>query len=453
MTTSVEPTWDRLTQLVAQADRAALAAFLDGLPRDERARAVSRMDEASQSALLRLLGPAASADLLEQFSEAQAIELLEDLPPGEAAAIVDELPSDEQADLLSELTTSEAFEILEKMAPEEARDARRLLRYPPDVAGGLMITEYLSYPASGSVDDVLGDLREHAQRYSDYEVQYAYISGDGGRLVGVLRLRDLLLATPHAPLEAVMIKAPLHLPVLAPLSRLKAFFSDHPFVGVPITDESGVLVGVVRRAAVEEAIGQRETVAFLSMSGLSGEEELRTMPLRTRAGRRLSWLSINIVLNLVAASVIAAYQDTLASVIALAVFLPIISDMSGCSGNQAVAVSIRELSLDLVRPWEFARVVWKESAVGLVNGLVLGVLLGAVAVLWKGNLWLGLVVGSALMLNTLLAVMLGGLIPLALKGLKQDPALASGPILTTVTDMVGFFLVLSFATATLSRLV
>lgn len=444
--------WDLLEQLVTRGDPAPVLSFLDGLPRDERARALSRLEEATQTALLRLVGPHEAADLLEQLSEAQAVELLEDLPAAEAAAIVDELPSNEQADLLGELGREEADAILQKMAPKEARDARRLLQYPADVAGGLMITEFLSFPVAANVDDVLKDLREHAEQYSDYEIQYAYIAGEEDRLVGVLRLRDLLLAPPHTSVETIMLKAPLHLPVLSPLSRLKAFFSEHPFVGVPITDERGVLLGVVRRSAVEEAIGERETGAFLAMSGLSGNEELRTMPLHMRARGRLSWLSINIVLNLAAASVIVAYQETLASVIALAVFLPIISDMSGCSGNQAVAVSIRELSLGLVRPHEVFRVMVKESAIGLVNGLVLGVLLGAVAALWKGNLFLGLVVGSALMLNTLVAVVLGGLIPLALKGLKQDPALASGPILTTVTDMCGFFLVLSFASAGLSRL-
>ncbi|MFH1764622.1 MAG: magnesium transporter [Gemmatimonadota bacterium] len=176
------------------------------------------------------------------------------------------------------------------------------------------------------------------------------------------------------------------------------------------------------------------------------------MPVLQRSRRRLSWLSINIVLNILAASVIAFYQDTLAAVIALAVFLPIISDMSGCSGNQAVAVSIRELTLGLLKPYEYLRVIMKEGAVGMINGLVLGVLLGAVATLWQGNLYLGMVVGIALMLNTLLAVLLGGLIPLALKSLKQDPALASGPILTTVTDMMGFLMVLSFASMMLSKL-
>jgi len=176
------------------------------------------------------------------------------------------------------------------------------------------------------------------------------------------------------------------------------------------------------------------------------------MPLHTRSLRRLSWLSINIVLNVVAASVIAAYQDTLSAVIALAVFLPIISDMSGCSGNQAVAVSIRELTLGLIRPYEYLRVVVKEGLVGILNGLVLGILLGGLAFAWKHNIFLALVVGSALALNTIVAVLIGGLVPLGLKALRLDPALASGPILTTVTDMCGFFLVLSFASGVLPRL-
>ena len=158
------------------------------------------------------------------------------------------------------------------------------------------------------------------------------------------------------------------------------------------------------------------------------------------------------MLNVIAASVIAAYQETIASVIALAVFLPIISDMSGCSGNQAVAVSMREMALGMVKPHELLYVWLKEVSLGMLNGAALGLLLGAVAYLWKGNAVLGLVVGGALTINTMVSVSIGGTVPLILKRLKMDPALASGPILTTVTDMCGFFLVLSFATAALSWL-
>jgi magnesium transporter len=211
-------------------------------------------------------------------------------------------------------------------------------------------------------------------------------------------------------------------------------------------------VGVVLPRLVEEAINKQKTKTFLRLSGIIGGEEFRTMPLAVRSGRRLSWLSMNIVLNIIAASVIAFYQDTLAAVIALAVFLPMVSDMSGCSGNQAVAVSMRELSLGLVKPREIMWVIFKETRVGIVNGFVLGLLLGTVAFLWQDNIWLGIVVGGALAANTLVSVTLGGSLPLILKQFRVDPALVSSPILTTVTDMCGFFFVLSFAAAVLPKL-
>ncbi len=265
-------------------------------------------------------------------------------------------------------------------------------------------------------------------------------------------MHDLLFLNHAATLQQVMISKPLKVTVDATLEDLLNFFEEHDLFGVPVVDADNRLVGVVLPEAVEEARSKSSVQQFLGFSGIIGGEEFRSMPLLRRSGRRLSWLSINIVLNIIAASVIALYQDTLAAAISLAVFLPIVSDMSGCSGNQAVAVSMRELSLGLVRPNELVRVLAKEAGIGVLNGLVLGLMLGAAAWFWKGNPFLGLVVGGALALNTLVAVSFGGLIPLALKRMKLDPALVSSPLLTTVTDMCGFFFVLSFASLMLERL-
>jgi magnesium transporter len=278
------------------------------------------------------------------------------------------------------------------------------------------------------------------------------VVSEGGELLGVLRLRDLLLAPKSKLLTDIMIKEPQKIRADTPLKDLKEFFKQVNYLGVPVVDTRERLVGVVLASAVREAVNRRSNQIFLQFSGIVGGEEFRTMPLFKRSSRRLSWLSINIVLNIVAASVIALYQDTLEKAIVLAVFLPIISDMSGCSGNQAVAVSIRELSLGLVRPKELLRVLGKESSIGIINGVVLGLLLGGVAFLWKGNPYLGLVVGVSLAANTLVAVSFGGLVPLFLRRAGADPALASGPLLTTITDVCGFFFVLSFASALLSRL-
>jgi magnesium transporter len=302
------------------------------------------------------------------------------------------------------------------------------------------------------VKDVLDDLRAQGEEYSDYDIQYAYVVSGSGRLIGVLRLRDLLMAPRSKTIKEIMIKEPLHVNVNMALRDLKDFFRQYSFLGVPVVNGDGKLVGVVRSASAREAANRQNNQLFLKFAGIVGGEESRNMSLFKRSSRRLSWLSINIVLNIIAASVIAIYQDTLEKAIVLAVFLPIISDMSGCSGNQAVAVSIRELTLGLVRPRELVRVLAKESAIGLINGIALGILLGGAAILWKGNPWLGLVVGVSLAANTLVAVSFGGLVPLILRGLRADPALASGPILTTVTDMCGFFFVLSFASTLLPRL-
>jgi magnesium transporter len=323
----------------------------------------------------------------------------------------------------------------------------------PETAGGLGVGEYLAYPVTATAGEVVEDLRSHAERYRDYVVQYAFVLDSDRRLTGVLRLRDLLFARPERPIRELMLPEPLSVPATATLDELRAFFDERPLYGVPVVDAEGRLAGIVQRHAVGEALAERMEDTYLKTQGIVGGEELRSMPLWHRSRRRLGWLSVNILLNVVAASVIAAYEKTLAAVIALAVFLPIISDMSGCSGNQAVAVSMRELSLGLVRPREVARVWLKEVSVGLINGLALGLLIAAVAWAWKGNPFLGLVVGTALMLNTVVAVSIGGALPLLLRSAGADPALASGPILTTITDTCGFFFVLSMAGALLPRLI
>lgn len=449
--TDADP-WEELERIIAAADRTRLEAFLDTTKPAETARAISRLSQEDQTTLLGLLEPGDAADLLEEVTEIQAADLIEDLAPDHAAAILDEMQSDQQADVLAELDEDNAEAILQHMRPAEAEDVRQLLTYPPDTAGGIMITEFLAYAAARTVGEVLDDMRAHGEKYSDYDVQYAFVTTPNRELRGVLRLREMLFAQPDQPVGDLMQTEPMSVSVHAGLEELQQFFEDQDFLAVPVTDDGGRLVGVVLRLSVQEATDKRANRTFFNFVGIVGREELRTMPLYARASRRLSWLSINVVLNIVAASVIALYQETLERAIILAVFLPIISDMSGCSGNQAVAVSIRELSLGFVKPFEFGYVLTKEMTVGVINGAMLGLLLGGAALLWKGNPYLGLVVGGALALNTILAVTLGGVLPLGLRSLKFDPALASGPILTTVTDMCGFLILLSLATASLSHL-
>jgi magnesium transporter len=441
-----------LGELMQSNDTSQIEAVFEELPPIEMARMISSLNKADHIHLLELLGPEKSASIISKISGLGAANMVAQLTSEQAAPIVNELPRQLQVNLLRRMKKNRASEILHAIKPHKVKKIERLIRYPENTAGGLMITEYLLYPEDMRVKEVLDDLREHGETYSDFDIQYAYVVSETGHLSGVLRLRDLLMAPRDRVLSETMIKSPLHVNINASLRDLKDFFRQYTFLGAPVTDDERKLVGVIRSSSVREAANRQNNQLFLKFAGIIGGEESRSMPLFKRSSRRLSWLSINIVLNIVAASVIALYQDTLEKAIVLAVFLPIISDMSGCAGNQAVAVSIRELTLGLVRPRELVRVLTKESAIGIINGIVLGILLGGAAVLWKGNPYLGLVVGVSLAANTFVAVSFGGLVPLILRGLRTDPALASGPLLTTITDMCGFFFVLSFASFMLPKL-
>lgn len=444
--------WEFLEQLAKGGDAEELARYIDSLPSGEAARALSRLDSDQQTKILTALGPQLAADLIEECPQTEARELIEQLPASAAAAILAEMPSDEQADLITALTSEDAESIFKEMGPDEAAEARQLASYEPDEAGGLMVTEFLAFPETLAANAVFDELRRNAEQYADYDVQYVYCVSEFGDLVGVLRLRDLVLTPGHKPICDFMIRKPVAVGVHASSDQLADLFDRHGFFGVPVIDSGRKLVGVVKRRDLEEARADRAESDYLKSQGIIGGDELRTMPIRSRVSRRLAWLSGNIILNIVAAGVIAMYQDTLVQVIALAVFLPIISDMSGNAGIQAIAVSLREMTLGLLKPSEFAWVFFKEVSVGAINGIVLGLLVAIVAFLWKGNPYLGLVVGVALALNTVVAAVIGGTLPLLLRRMKMDPALAAGPILTTVTDMCGFFFVLSFATAVLPKL-
>ena len=439
------------TQFLESDDYVRAEAFLDSLSDTQRARVLSRISPDLQQRLVLGLDAEDAADYLHEMPEVQAIELLEDIDPAKAADILEELPKKEQADFVGEMDRESMDAILSEMETDDATAVRKLATYDDDEAGGIMAVKFLTVDESDTVSQVIDHIRNNVEEFSDFDVQYAYVTDAKRHLKGVLRLRDLLVSRDNVGIKSIMIRDPLFVTTHTKLPELHTIFDSHNFIGIPVVNHLDELVGVLRRGDVEESMSEQFQEDYQKTQGLVSEE-LRTMPMWTRARRRLAWLSVNILLNVVAASVIAMYQDTLEKVIALAVFLPIISDMSGCSGNQAVAVSMRELSLGLVNASEVVRVWLKEISVGLINGFALGCLIALVAFLWKGNPWLGGVVGVAMMLNTIIAVSLGGTLPLVMRLFNLDPALASGPILTTVTDMCGFFLVLSAASMMLDKL-
>lgn len=444
---------DELNDLLGSgADSAQLEAALDQMDPAELLHAIFMLAPDEQRKLLSMVSPHRAAEFIEEIPDTHAANLIEEMPAAQSVPIVGELASDHRVDVLAELDDEDAEAIIAQLDEEDAQEVRDLIAYSPDIAGGLMMTEFASYPMTSTVAEVVDDLTSQERDYHLLTVHYIYVVIRKRRLKGVIRIRDIVFSDPNQTIGD-LAKAALTVAPECDLEDLEQFFIEHDIAAVPVVDARNNLLGIVRRRSVLEALAEKSEADSLKAAGIIGGDELRSMPVMLRSRRRLAWLSINIALNILAASVIAAYEDTLTAVIALAVFLPIVSDMSGCSGNQAVAVSMRELTLGAAVPKDVARVWRKEASVGLINGLALGSLLGIAAWAWKGNPTLGLVVGAALAANTVIAVSIGGTVPLILRRFKLDPAVASGPLLTTVTDMCGFFLLLSLASLVLPALI
>lgn len=444
-----------LSALIDANDGAAVAAFLRDLPPEETPWTLSHVDDDRRGRMFELLvevEPEFTADLLEHLDDAHAADMMADLEPQVAAAIVDEMDSDEQADVLSEMHEDDAEAILTSMSPEEAIDTRQRMRYDDDTAGGLMITEYLSYSGSMPVEQVAEDLREHSDKYGEYEVRYVYATHLNGELEGVVPMRQLVMTPRGTPLGKLALLGIDHVSVDAHVDELEDLFDRIDFSAVPVVDDAGKLVGVVQRAAVQEARGEQAEYDLAKSGGIVGGEELRTMPTLARTARRLMFLVPIMGLMLISAGVISLFRDTVAQIPVIAAFLPLVAGLCGSGGNQAVAVSMREISLGLIKPSDFWQVAGKEASVAVLNGIVLGTLICMIVWVWEHDLALGLVIGGAVPTTVVFASVLGGGVPLLLRMVKLDPAMASGPAVTTAVDLLSYFTVLVLATLAMSHI-
>jgi magnesium transporter len=439
---------DNLENLVEQGRVAEAADLIAAAHSQDAADALQSLEADQVAEILILLEPDHAADILEDLPDDLAGDILEQIQPRQAAEIVTELISDEEADILQELSEHQQEAIIEHLDQEQADIAREMLAYGEDTAGGLMQKEYLAVPIDLTATEARRTLQMMAEDEEDfYPYSYIYTVDDGGRFKGVLGLRALLFAQPHTAVKNLVTENATFVSPETIGEDLMKMFRRTDLLSLPVVGEDGRLLGIVTQEDAQQFEQEESAEEFLRFSGIVGGEEVRDMPLRQRAGRRLVWLVIKMALNVIPASVVAAYTKTPAFLM-LAPILPIISDMGGSGGSQAIAVTIRELAMNRIRTADYAWVMAKEVGVGVVNGLVLGLLLGIGSYIATGSVavTLGLVVAVATVANTLLAVVAGGLMPIILRKLKVDPAVASGPILTMITDTCGFFFVLALAT-------
>ena len=418
----------------------ALEIFQD-LTLGDKAEAFNRLSEEEQAVLLPLLDVSATADLFDRLTDSETLEAAESLTLEKLADVLEEMQPDEAADLLGDLTPEQASLALEEM--EDPEDVLPLLGFPDETAGGRMTTEYIAMRRHTRVDQALEFLREVSP---DHEVPYyIFVVDREKRLVGVLGLRELVISPKDARMEDIMDTEVVHVASGVDQEEVANLMGRHDLSAIPVVDEGDHLIGVITHDDILDVLSEEATEDIYRLASVAGTDLEPDSPVRQHVRGRLPWLFLNTLTALFAAWVISNYEAIIAQVAALAVFQSVVAGMGGNASSQTVAVIVRSLALGKTDPSKAMAVLWQELKVGVLQGLAVGTLVALGVWLWRGNPYLGIVVGGALLANLIVAGLAGALIPLALKGIGQDPALSSSVLVTAVTDSLGFLIFLSLA--------
>ena len=449
----------------ARRDHDEVADYLDsrrvewealaGAAPGDAADVLEQLAEEDAAELLSELNAADAADVLEQISPELAAELVEDVSIEDLTAAVGEMTGEAAADLLFELDEEVTERVLARLDDESEREIRSLLVYPPDSAGGLMTTDIASLHFGLTAGEAIERIRQLNDEYED--LSYVYVVDDNGRLKGVISFRDLVFKRPGANLEEVMVPDPVSVNPFTDREEVAELAQRYHLFGIPVTDGNGRLLGMVTSDAVIEAVQDEATEDFAAAVGAGVEETVYT-DVSKSVRMRSPWLVLNLTLSLVVALVIEQQTQIISKEPVLAALMPVVASLGGNSGNQSLAVMIRSLASDDVPRAQVPSILGRHAGTGLFNGLIVAVVAAGLTFFLLGlgifgsqthTGTLALVVAVAVMANLLIATLAGTGIPLVLRALGQDPAMASSIFLTTITDVVGFGGFLLVATALL----
>lgn len=395
-----------------------------------------------------LVDPEDDGEVLVHVGDEVRESLIADMDQDELVAAVEDLDIDDLADLVEDLPDTVIDEVLKSMDRENRDRLEQVLSYGEDTAGRLMNPDVVTVRADTTVDVVLrylrlrGELPEHTD--------HLYVVNRRHQLIGWVALQDLVTSDPGTPLNKLIDEELESIHVDATSEKVAREFSDNDWVSAPVVDDGNVLLGRITIDDVVDIIREQAEHQVLGAAGLDEDEDLFS-PVRRAFRRRLLWLGVNLCTAFLAASVVGKFEGTIQKIVALAVLMPIVAGMGGNAGTQVFALMVRGLALDQIGSSNVRTLLWKELRVALINGLTLGCLLGLIVLAWYRDPALSAVIASALTINLCFAALGGVLVPMTLKRLGFDPALAGGVILTTVTDVMGFLSFLGLATLVLLR--
>ena len=437
---------DYVEQVVKALDAgnaSALRELVGELHEADAGAVIEALDPELRPRLIALMGADFDFTALTQVDDTVREEILEELPPETVAEGVRDLDSDDAVTILEDLPKEDQAEILEQLPAVERVALKRSLDYPEDSAGRLMQDEFIAVGPDWNVGQTIDYMRETPDLPDRFwEI---YVVDAGRRLTGVVALDRLLRTKRPIPIRDLFDEDLRPLRATDDQEEVARLFERYDLVSAPVIDDDGRLVGVITFDDIVDVIEEEAEEDIKALGGVSGEEELSDSVL-TIVKSRFPWLLANMMCALVSAWVISQFEGSIAKMVALAVLMPIVASMGGNAGTQTMTVTVRALATRELSSVNARRIVRRELLVGLLNGLAFATILGVVAALWFGVADLGLVIALA-MVTVLAAAALGGiLIPLALTQLGVDPAVSSGPFVTTVTDVIGFLAFLGIAT-------
>lgn len=417
-----------LLNILADLHGADIADLIENLSGEERRY------------IFGLLNPPVASDVLREVDESTREQLLSTISVEEITKIVGELESDDAADLIAELPKETASVVLHAIRADEAANVEKLLRYPEDSAGGIMAAEMLTVKTTDTVKTAIRKVREFAKQ--DVQLYNIYVIDQDRVLLGLLPVADLILQGPGRRMGKVM-RPVISVNASMDQEEVANLMEKYDLVSAPVVNEKQQIVGRITVDDIVDVIKEEATEDIERMAGLVGTEDLSSSVLRI-SRIRLPWLILGFIGGILSAVVLKNFEASLEEIIAVTFFIPIIMAMGGNAGIQSSTIVVRGLATGDVRLGQTGKRLAKESGIALTNGVVLSTLLFIVSYLWLSDFWLGVTLGLALLVVILNATMVGAVIPFFLERVKIDPAIATGPFITTTNDALGLLIYFGF---------
>ncbi len=432
-----------LQEALESGTLARVRHMLNSLSASEIAQVLEASPPHERDVLWELLDAEIESEVLQRLDEDVRNYILTKLDTSEVAALAEEWDADDIADILQQLPDRVTQEVLDLMSYQDRHRIESVLTYPEDTAGGLMNTDTITVRPDLTIDVVLRYLRRHEEMPEMTDSLFVVNRDD--LLIGKLPVSKILTANPNTPVYQLLDSDTNAIPAEMEDTEVAKLFERNDWISAPVVDENRHLLGRITIDDVVDVIREESDHSLLGLAGLGEDEETFTSLSRS-APRRMIWLGVNLLTALAASAVIGQFQATLDKVIALAVLMPIVASMGGVAGTQTLTVVIRGIALGHIQRKNMNWLLNREFLMGAMNGVFWAAVIGIVAGLWFGDPLLAVILAAAMIINLIAAALAGVLLPVTLRSLGIDPALAGGVALTTVTDIVGFLSFLGLAT-------